>query len=304
MIIRLLQIAPLLLLMCACSRSDLGDAPLPDDYREQFNEWQQSRMESLTNPTGWMRLAGMYWLEEGENRFGTDDQTDITFPEGTKPGYAGEFILADGKVTLQATEGVEFIHEGESFKQKEIFDGEEALSIQYGSLEWLVIKREDLIGIRLYNKDNPKVDAFTGFERYPLNPEWHLKAKFIPAEDGETISVVNILGQLVDTPTPGTIEFIKNGELFTLDALEGTDQMFLIAGDLTNQTETYQAGRYIYIDYPEEGSDYTIIDFNKIYNPPCSYNLFTTCQLPPMQNRLDLEITAGEKRPQDWEGLE
>lgn len=108
----------------------------------------------------------------------------------------------------------------------------------------------------------------------------------------------------MDTPTPGTIEFIKNGELFTLDALEGTDQMFLIAGDLTNQTETYQAGRYIYIDYPEEGSDYTIIDFNKIYNPPCSYNLFTTCQLPPMQNRLDLEITAGEKRPQDWEGLE
>lgn len=104
--------------MCACSRSDLGDAPLPDDYREQFNEWQQSRMESLTNPTGWMRLAGMYWLEEGENRFGTDDQTDITFPEGTKPGYAGEFILADGKVTLQATEGVEFIHEGGALSKK------------------------------------------------------------------------------------------------------------------------------------------------------------------------------------------
>lgn len=304
MIFRLLQITLLLLLMCACSRSDLGEAPLPDNYREQFNEWQDSRMESLTNPTGWMRLAGMYWLEEGENSFGTGDQADITFPEGTTPEYAGEFILADERVTLQAAEGVEFIHEGEFFQQKEIFDGEEALSIQYGSLEWLVIQREDLIGIRLYNKDNPKVDAFTGFERYPLNPEWHLKAKFIPAEDGETISVVNILGQLVDTPTPGTIEFMKNGEIFTLDALEGTDQMFLIVGDLTNQTETYQAGRYIYIDYPEEGSEYTIIDFNKIYNPPCSYNLFTTCQLPPIQNRLELEITAGEKRPQDWEGLE
>ncbi len=304
MIFRLLQITLLSLLMIACSRSDLGKAPLPDDYQEQFNEWQDSRMESLTNPTGWMRLAGMYWLEEGENSFGTGDQADIKFPDGTLPEYAGEFILANGKVTLKAANGVEFIHVGESFQQKEIFDGEEALSIQYGSLEWLVIKREDLIGIRLYNKDNPKVDAFTGFERYPLNPEWHLKAKFIPAEDGETISIVNILGQLVDTPTPGTIEFMKNGEIYTLDALEGTDQMFLIVGDLTNQTETYQAGRYIYIDYPEEGSDYTIIDFNKIYNPPCSYNLFTTCQLPPIQNRLDLEITAGEKRPQNWEGLE
>ncbi len=261
-------------------------------------------MESLTNPTGWMRLAGMYWLQEGENSFGSGNEVDIKFPEGSIPEYAGEFILHEGTVLLQAANGIEFIQNGESFRQKEIYDGEEALSVEYGSLEWLIIEREELTGIRLYNKSNPKVDAFTGFDRYPLNPEWHLKAKFLPADEGETISIVNVLGQQVDTPSPGTIEFMKDGKLYTLDALEGTDQMFLIVGDLTNRTETYQAGRYIYIDYPEEGSEYTVIDFNKIYNPPCSYNLFTTCQLPPVQNRLELEITAGEKRPQDWDGLE
>ncbi len=260
-------------------------------------------MESLTNPTGWMRLSGMYWLNEGENSFGTGDQADIKFPEGTLPEYAGEFILTDGKVLLQAADGIEFIHDDQSFQQKEIFDGEEALNIEYDSLEWLIIKREDMIGIRLYNKENQKVDEFTGFDRYPLDSQWYLTAKFIPADEGETISIVNVLGQLVDTPTPGTVEFMKNGKVYTLDALEGTDQMFLIVGDLTNQTETYQAGRYIYIDYPEEGSDYTVIDFNKLYNPPCAYNLFTTCQLPPLQNRLDLEITAGELRPQGWDGL-
>ena len=303
MISRLLQLIIFLLLLSACSRSDLGEAPLPDDYQKQFETWQESRMESLTNPTGWMRLAGMYWLEDGENSFGTGDQADIKFPEGTLPTYAGEFMLADGKVTLQAADDVEFTYNEEPFQQREIYDGEEALSIQYGSLVWLVIERGDLIGIRLYNKDNPKVDDFTGFERYPIVPEWHLKAKFIPADDGETISIVNVLGQLMDAPTPGTIEFMKNGEIYTLDALEGTDQMFLIVGDLTNKTETYQAGRYLYIDYPEEGSNYTVIDFNKLYNPPCAYNLFSTCQLPPVQNRLNLEITAGEKRPQDWEGL-
>ncbi|WP_322570250.1 DUF1684 domain-containing protein [Rhodohalobacter sp.] len=289
--------------MCACSRSDLGEAPLPDNYQEQFDEWQNSRMESLTNPTGWMRLAGMYWLKEGENSFGTGEQADIKFPESALPEYAGEFILAEGNVLLQAVDGVEFVHDETSFQQKEIYDGEEALSIQYDSLEWLVIERGDLIGIRLYNKENQKVDEFTGFDRYPIDPEWHLRAKFIPADDGETISIVNVLGQLMDAPTPGTIEFMKNGKVYTLDAQEGTDQMFLIVGDLTNQTETYQAGRYLYIDYPEEGSSYTVIDLNKLYNPPCAYNLFSTCQLPPIQNRLDLEITAGEKRPQDWEGL-
>ncbi len=301
--IRYILLTVTILLICACSRNDLGQASLPDNYQEEFEAWQSSRMESLTNPTGWMRLAGMYWLEDGENSFGTGDQADITFPEGTLPNYAGELILHNDKVLLQAADGVEFVHDGEPFQQKEIFDGDEALNIEYGSLEWLIIKREGLIGIRLYNKENPKVDEFTGFDRYPLDPQWHLTAKFIPADEGETISIVNVLGQLVDTPTPGSIEFMKDGEIYTLDALEGTDQMFLIVGDRTNQTETYQAGRYIYIDYPDEGSDYTIIDFNKIYNPPCSYNLFTTCQLPPIQNRLDLEITAGEKRPQGWDGL-
>jgi uncharacterized protein (DUF1684 family) len=304
MIFRFLQLTVLFLLITACSRSDLGEAPLPDDYEDEFKTWQESRMESLTNPTGWMRLAGMYWLEEGENSFGTGGQTDIQFPEGTLPAYAGEFILNNGTVTLRAADGIVFTHNEESFQQKEIYNGEEALSIQYNFLEWLIIERGDLVGIRLYNKDNPKVDAFTGFERYPLSQEWYLTAKFIPAEEDETISIVNVLGQLMDTPTPGSIEFMKDDKVYTLDALEGTDQMFIIVGDLTNQTETYQAGRYIYIDYPEEGSEYTIIDFNKIYNPPCSYNLFTTCQLPPMQNRLDLSITAGEKRPKGWEGLE
>jgi len=293
-----------ILFVCACTRTDLGRAPLPDDYQEKFDEWQNSRMESLTNPTGWMRLAGMYWLNEGENSFGSGQDVDITLPDGTIPEYAGEFILSNGSVLLQAADGVDFIHDGESFQQKEIYDGEEALSIEYDSLEWLIIEREDLIGIRLYNEDNPKVDDFTGFDRYPIDPDWHLKAKFIPAQEDETISIVNVLGQQVDTPSPGAIEFMKDGELYTLDALEGTDeQMFLIVGDQTNEIDTYQGGRYIYIDYPEEGSDYTIIDFNKIYNPPCAYNLFTTCQLPPMQNRLDLAITAGEERAEGWDGL-
>ncbi|PKD43083.1 hypothetical protein CWD77_10650 [Rhodohalobacter barkolensis] len=304
MMYRILFLSIAILFLCSCTRKDLGQAPLPDNYEEQFADWQEGRMESLTNPTGWMRLAGMYWLEEGENSFGSGDRVDIQFPESTLPEYAGEFILTKGKVRLQAADGVEFQYEDGTFRQKEIYDGEEALNIEYWSLEWLIIEREDLMGIRLYNKDNPKVDAFTGFDRYPLDPEWHLNAKFEPATEGETISIVNVLGQLVDTPTPGSIEFSVDGDVYTLDALEGEDQMFLIVGDLTNQTETYQAGRYIYIDYPEEGSDYTIIDFNKMYNPPCAYNLFTTCQLPPIQNRLDVAIPAGEKRAEGWEGLE
>jgi uncharacterized protein (DUF1684 family) len=98
-------------------------------------------------------------------------------------------------------------------------------------------------------------------------------------------------------PSPGILEFDLDGTVHTLHALEGDTRYFVIFGDSTNRTTTYQAGRFMYIDPPAEGTDLTVIDFNKAYNPPCSFSAFTTCQLPPDGNVLSVSITAGEKRP-------
>jgi uncharacterized protein (DUF1684 family) len=39
-----------------------------------------------------------------------------------------------------------------------------------------------------------------------------------------------------------------------------------------------------------------VIDFNVARNPPCAYSPYTTCPLPPSENRLAVGIEAGEKR--------
>jgi uncharacterized protein (DUF1684 family) len=39
-----------------------------------------------------------------------------------------------------------------------------------------------------------------------------------------------------------------------------------------------------------------VIDFNFAQNPPCAYNPYTTCPLPPQQNRLAIAVEAGEKK--------
>jgi uncharacterized protein (DUF1684 family) len=44
---------------------------------------------------------------------------------------------------------------------------------------------------------------------------------------------------------------------------------------------------------PENGR--LVVDFNKAYNPPCAFNEYSTCPLPPQANRMDLFVTAGEK---------
>lgn len=291
------------LISCSEPTQELGPEPVPENYEEEVSQWIDDRIETLKGPTGWLRLAGMYTLEEGENSFGSGSDRDVQFPEETIAERAGTFILDDNQVRMRVADGVEITAQNEPVTEMTIYDGEDAPEIQHGSLEWHVIQRQELIAIRLYNKENEKADQFDGFDRYPIDPEWHLKARFVTNPEDATIPITNVLGQTDDVRNPGTIIFEKEGKTYSLETLESsTGRLFLIVGDRTNLTETYQAGRFIYVDYPDE-SGYTTIDFNKIYNPPCAYNLHTTCQLPPSTNRLDLAITAGEKRPVDWDGL-
>lgn len=294
-----------LLLSAACQRKELGQAEVPENYVETVQDWKQDRVESIKSPTGWLRLAGMFWLEAGENSFGSGEDRDVQLPEGTIPEEAGTFIYENGQVIMNVAEDVTITHEGEPVSELVLFDGEneDMPSVQHETLEWFVIKRGDMVGIRLYNKENEQADQFTGFDSYPIDAQWNRRARFIPNSEDATISIVNVLGQQMDVASPGVLEFSINGEIYTLDAIDSGDDMFLIVGDETNQTETYQAGRYIYVDFPDGDSQYTTIDFNKIYNPPCAYTMFSTCQLPPPQNQLNVAIAAGEKRAEGWQGL-
>ena len=45
---------------------------------------------------------------------------------------------------------------------------------------------------------------------------------------------------------------------------------------------------------PPPPDGWTTIDFNRAYNPPCAFNPYTTCPLPPPENRLPVRIKAGE----------
>ncbi len=292
----------LLLFFIGCNNSELGQAPVPDNYEETINDWKEYRVGVLKGPTDWLRLDGIYWLEDGGNSFGSGADQDLQFPEGTIPEHAGIAELNDGQVIMRVADGVEITHEDESVEEIVLFDGENRPRVKHKDLEWFIDSRGDQHGIRLYNKDNPKADACDGFPFYPLDPSWHLKARFIPNQDSTTISIVNVLGDVIERESPGTVEFEIEGEKYTLDAFESRSGLFLIMADLTNRTETYQAGRYMIIPFPDDDGN-TIIDFNKAYNMPCAFNKFTTCQLPPPQNRLDIAIPAGEKRPVEWSGL-
>jgi uncharacterized protein (DUF1684 family) len=75
--------------------------------------------------------------------------------------------------------------------------------------------------------------------------------------------------------------------------------LFLPFGDPTNGDDTYGGGRYL-LDtvkgsYLGQEGGKIIIDFNYAYNPSCAYDARWHCPLTPPENRLDVEIAAGEK---------
>jgi uncharacterized protein (DUF1684 family) len=97
---------------------------------------------------------------------------------------------------------------------------------------------------------------------------------------------------------PGAVRFEVGGATHRLLAFRetGTRDLFIVFGDLTNQEETYQGGRYLYASPPKNGGR-MVVDFNKAYNPPCVFTPYATCVLPPPENRLPVRVRAGERHP-------
>jgi uncharacterized protein len=77
--------------------------------------------------------------------------------------------------------------------------------------------------------------------------------------------------------------------------------LFIPFRDSTNGNETYGAGRYL-IDAAKshdlgahETTSDLILDFNFATQPSCAFDPRWACPLAPPENRLDIEIRAGER---------
>jgi uncharacterized protein len=59
--------------------------------------------------------------------------------------------------------------------------------------------------------------------------------------------------------------------------------------------ETYEGDRYLDAEVLMPGYR-IVVDFNYSYNPSCAYNEKFVCVFPLEENRLKIEIRAGEKK--------
>ena len=269
-------------------------------HKNDIEKWQQTRLANLTKDDGWLTLVGLFWLKEGENKFGGDPGNPVVLPKDKAPGLAGSFWLENGRVRLTMRPGAEITTDGKLVTTLDLRDDNADSGptvLKLGSLLMNVVKRGDRIGVRLKDTESRTRREFKGLEYYPIDPKWRIEARFEPYQPAKTIPITNVLGMTDDESSTGALAFEVGGKTYRIDPIleKGETDLFVMIADDTTGTETYGAGRYLYVS-PPDGTGKVVIDFNKAYSPPCAFTNFATCPLPPRQNHLPFRIEAGEKK--------
>lgn len=156
-------------------------------------------------------------------------------------------------------------------------------------------------------KETPLPEAerakFSALKYYATDKKFRVTAKLKKEPSEQRINFQTSSGKVRVFLRYGTVSFKLRGKKYELGVYqvepaaqkeEYKDLLFIPFKDETSGKETYGAGRYIDIKIPENGR--VILDFNLAYNPNCAYGSDKyNCPIPPKENRLAVEIKAGEK---------
>lgn len=264
-------------------------------YEESIKQWQEQRLERLKDKDGWLTLTGLYWLEEGENTFGSDSANDIVFPEKAD-AFCGTLWLEDGEVKLTVAEGVQITSDDGAVSEQVLKDdhADNTTHLQQGDLAWYIVKRGERYGIRIRDHKHPRLQELDHIPSYPINTDYVVEATLEPFDESRIMTVATPLeGYSEEYECPGILNFTIKGQDLELYPFASGRGYFLVIADETTGLDTYGAGRFMYAMPDSTGR--IILDFNKAYNPPCAFSPYATCPMPPRENFLPAAIEAGEK---------
>ena len=132
--------------------------------RASVNRWRMERVESLTGDDGWLTLAGLYWLKQGDNSFGRAPGNSLVLDNAALPDTAGKFVLSGQKVRFIAHPGAHVTHDGAPVTALDMSadTAGEPTTLASGPLRFFVIERAGNLGVRVRDLDSPHRLQFLG----------------------------------------------------------------------------------------------------------------------------------------------
>lgn len=138
---------------------------------------------------------------------------------------------------------------------------------------------------------------FDSLRFYPPNRDLRLEAGVEHFPQQDTVEMPLTDGKSDKYLRWGRAKFVVNKQEYQLTLFlkaDGKDTtLFVPFTDRTNGFGSYGGGRYLDVPLPAADAD-VVLDFNLAYNPYCAYSDTYACPVPPPDNRLKLQIEAGE----------
>ncbi len=270
----------------------------PAAHRAAIEAARAERVAALQKPDGWLTLIGLHFLKEGANTVGRAPGNDIVLAAG--PTRAGVVtVAADGKVTIDVAPDAGIKIDGETRRTAELrwSEAKKPTLVTVGTVTFFAVDRGGKKALRVKDSASPRRTGFVGLDYFPIDPKWRFEARWEAFEKSRLIPITTMLGQTAPEPVPGKAVFVHEGKTYELLPIdEGRDvPLFFVISDATSGKETYGGCRFLYVPWPKEGETKIVLDFNLAENPPCAFTPFSTCPLPPRENRLPFALTAGEK---------
>jgi uncharacterized protein (DUF1684 family) len=260
-------------------------------------KFRAEREVTLKGDTGWLTVAGLHFLNPGENRVGSDPSNDIVLDFPSVPRHIGVITVNGTAVRIRAAEGQSVLINDVRKTDSELhgaFDDRPTDTLMFGRVTFFVHYSGPRLALRVRDQESGLRRNFRGLRWYDPDPSYRTVATFQPYAEKKVVQIPNILGDLEPFNAIGTVTFELAGARHTMEAWGNPKRLWFVFRDLTSGRETYPSARFLYTPPVENGK--VVVDFNFAQNPPCAYNPYTTCPLPPPQNRLGIAIEAGEKK--------
>jgi uncharacterized protein (DUF1684 family) len=302
------RIVWLLLLGAVLAAAGLGQ---DGSWQRDLIAWRAQHAADLQKPDGWLSLAGLEWLDPGDNSFGSAAGNKIHLPAGG-PEHLGILHLAGTTVTLNPPSGgfpQGFLVDGTPARSQELHADPDSDKhnprMTIGSLNVYVVHRGGRFALRIKDAHSAALVDFHGLTWYAPDATYRVTARWIPYTPPKSVTLATLIGTSYAQPVPGAAEFKLAGKTYQLEPVledPAVAKLFFIIRDTTSTSTTYGACRFLYTGFPDYGLDKPgelVLDFNHLENPPCAYTPYATCPLPPPGNRLAIPLPVGEQRYHD-----
>jgi uncharacterized protein (DUF1684 family) len=268
---------------------------------KEVEEWRAKHEADYRRD--WVSIDGLFFLAPGENRAGSGRANDIVLPSSV-PESLGSFFVENGSVRFVPGGAVAVSRRAEHAEQEEPVTAAIALNPDGGKepadelivqgVRMVVHPSGERLALRLRDERGEMARSFLGFRWFPIDGRYRVTGHLIRDPAPHEVKIPNLIGDIDTYTTEGVVEFVLNGETMRMRPMTTRpNRFYFIFKDASSGHETYAAARFLYSDLREDGT--TVLDFNEAYNPPCAFNPYTTCPIPPRENRLKARILAGER---------